>query len=314
MHDDGPRLHTGTPIPPRLIASVAGWAQQDDLMPGWLDTLPDTVADVCTRWDITLEPEIPDTFITLVLLGNSPRLGPVVVKSSPLADEFRAEATALRLAASDNVARQYEVDLDRSVMVIERIVPGTQLRDMAISDDDATRLAAATVATMWHPVPDPSGLVSLRQRMRALLDWTPRRDWVATDLIAPAQALVNERLDRSTRTCLLHGDFQHHNLLLRESGAWAIIDPKGLYGDPGFEIAAWMYNPPGVVERDDYLDIVRRRVAICSEAWGIDRQDLIAWAFAGAVLSVCWYPEDDWPSGLRDYFERCARQLRMLLP
>ena len=282
-------------------------------MPGWLDRLPDTVADVCTRWDITLEPEIPDTFITLVLLGHSTRLGPVVVKSSPLADEFRAEATALGLAASSNVARQYDVDLERSAMVIERIVPGTQLKQVAMSDDDATRLAARTVAMMWRTVPDPSGLVPLRHWMRALLDWSPRENWVATDLIAEAQALANDLLDRSARTNLLHGDFQHQNLLRRETGDWAIIDPKGLYGDPGFEVAAWMYNPSGVVERDDYLDVVRRRLPICSAIWGIDQRDLIAWAYIGAVLSICWYPEDDAPDGLRDYFERGARQLRTQL-
>lgn len=313
MRDDEPRLHTGTPIPRRLVTNVTGWAQ-DELTPGWLDGLPKTVADLCSRWEITLEPVIPDTFITLVLLGHSAQLGPVVIKSSPLADEFRAEATALGLAAGENVARLYDVDLDHSVMVIERIVPGTQLTEVAMSDAAATRLAAETVATMWHSVPDPAGLYPLRRWMRALLDWTPRPNFVAADLIEEAQALATALLARSTRTCLLHGDFQHHNLLLRESGAWAIIDPKGLYGDPGFEIAAWMYNPPGVIERADYLDVVRRRVEICSDVWGMDRQDLVAWAFVGAVLSVCWSADDLTPEGLLGYFEQGAWQLRTLLP
>ena len=314
MPADTIRLHSGTPVPPRLIETVARWPGQHDLTPGWLHALPDTVADVCSRWEITLDLDIPDTFITLVLLGHSNRLGPVVIKSSPLADEFRAEATALGLAASSNVARQYDVDLDRSVMVIERIVPGTQLKEVAMSDDDATRLAATTVATMWRPVPDPSQLVPLRHWMRALFNWSPRENWVATDLIADAQVLAKELLDRSTRTSLLHGDFQHQNLLRRESGDWAIIDPKGLYGDPGFEVAAWMYNPSGVVEQEDYLDVVRRRLEICSAIWGIDQRDLIAWAYAGAVLSACWYPDDDAPGSLLRYFERGARQLRTLLP
>ena len=306
-------LHHGAPIPRRLAGNVGNWDQRE-LTPGWLASLPETVEQLCARWRIELDPVIPDTHMTLVLLGHSARLGPVVIKSSPLADEFRAEATALGLAASSNVARQYDVDFDRSIMVIERIVPGTQLKEVAMSDDDATRLAARTVATMWRPVPDPSGLVPLRHWMRALFDWSPRENWVATDLIAGAQALANELLDRSTRTRLLHGDFQHQNLLRRESGDWAIIDPKGLYGDPGFEVAAWMYNPSGVVEHDDYLDVVRRRLEICSAIWGIDPRDLVAWAYVGAVLSVCWYPEDDAPDGLRDYFERGARQLRTLLP
>jgi streptomycin 6-kinase len=305
-------LHTGQPLPRQLVANVGKWAQ-DEVTPGWLASLPATVADLCAKWSIELDPVIPETYVTLVLLGRSTALGPVVIKSSPLAGEFRAEATALGLAAGENVARLYDVDFARSAMVIERIVPGTQLLHVAMTDEDATRLAAQTVATIWRPVPDPAGLHPLRHWMRALFDWSPRHDSLATDLVRQAQELGSSLLARSSRTCLLHGDFQHHNLLRRESGAWAIIDPKGLVGDPGFEIAAWMYNPPGVTTRDDYLDLVARRADICAEAWGIDRHELIAWAFVGAVLSVCWAAADSAPEGLQDYFERGSRQLRTLL-
>jgi streptomycin 6-kinase len=305
-------LHTGQQLPNQLVTNVSTW-NQDELTPGWLDSLPRTVADLCEKWGIELDPVIPDTNITLVLLGHSTALGPVVIKSSPIADEFRAEATALRLAASENVARVYDVDFERNIMVIERIVPGTQLLDAAMTDEDATRLAAATVATMWHPVPNPDGLHPLRQWMRALFDWPQDPKVIAPELIRHAQELGSSLLAKSTRVSLLHGDFQHHNLLLRANGDWAIIDPKGVVGDPGFEIAAWMYNPPGVTARDDYLDLVARRVEICAEVWGIDQQELIAWAFVGAVLSMCWSAGDPGPEGLLSYFGRGAEQLRMLL-
>jgi streptomycin 6-kinase len=305
-------LHTGQQLPNQLVTNVSTW-NQDELTPGWLDSLPRTVADLCEKWGIELDPVIPDTNITLVLLGHSTALGPVVIKSSPIADEFRAEATALRLAASENVARVYDVDFERNIMVIERIVPGTQLLDAAMTDEDATRLAAATVATMWHPVPNPDGLHPLRQWMRALFDWPQDPKVIAPELIRHAQELGSSLLAKSTRVSLLHGDFQHHNLLLRANGDWAIIDPKGVVGDPGFEIAAWMYNPPGVTARDDYLDLVARRVEICAEVWGIDQQELIAWAFVGAVLSMCWSAGDPGPEGLLSYFGRGAEQLRTLL-
>lgn len=305
-------LHTGWRLPPRLVTNVGKWAQHE-VTPGWLAALPATVAELCARWSIELDPVIPDTSITLVLLGHSAALGPVVIKSSPLADEFRAEATALALAAGENVARLYDVDLERSVMVIERIVPGTQLRQVAMTDEDATRLAAGTVATMWRPVPNPVGLHPLRRWMRALFDWSPRPERIAPDLVRHAQEVGASLLAQSSRVCLLHGDFQHHNVLQRASGEWAIIDPKGLIGDPGFEIAAWMYNPPGVTARDDYLELVARRVAICAEVWGIDRDELVAWAFVGAVLSVCWAASEPTPEDWRSQFDRGARQLRTLI-
>lgn len=305
-------LHTGMPVPRQLVTNVGTWAQHE-LTPGWLTSLPATVASVCAKWSIELDPAIPESNITLVLLGHSAQLGPVVIKSSPLADEFVAEATALELAAGDNVAQRYDVDFERSVMVIERILPGTQLRHVAMTDEDATRLAAETVATMWRPVPDPAGLHPLRHWMRDLFDWSPLPDRIATDLVEQAQELGLSLLATSRRACLLHGDFQHHNLLLRESGAWAIIDPKGLVGDPGFDVAAWMYNPPGVTARDDYLDLAARRIAICADIWSMDQQDLAAWAFVGTVLSACWSADDSAPDGLLRHFVRGAQQLRTLV-
>lgn len=306
-------LHTGEPLPRQLVETVTGWDPRQ-VTPGWLDEIPATIADLCAKWAIEIDRVVPDTYVTLVALGRSESLGPVVIKSSALAEEFAAEATALTLAAGENVVRVYDLDLARSVMVIERIVPGTQLRDAAMTDDDATRLAAETVATFWREVPDPSELHPLRRWMRALFEWSPRPDLIAPDLIQQAQELGAALLDRSSRSCLLHGDFQHHNLLQRSSGDWVIIDPKGLYGDPGFEFAAWMYNPEGVTARSDYPELARRRAAICAEIWGIEQQTLLEWAFVGAVLSMCWWNFESGPEDLSIHFSLGARQLQQLLP
>lgn len=306
------RLHTGHPLPRQMVETVSRW-DRGNLTPGWLDEVPRTVADLCDTWKIEIDHVVPNTYVTLVALGHADVLGPVVIKLSALADEFLCEATALRLGAGDNVARVYDLDIERSAMVIERIVPGTQLREAAMPDDEATRLAAETVATFWREVPDPVNLHPLRRWMRALFEWSPRPDLIDPELIQRARDLAEALLARSTRSRLLHGDFQHHNLLQRSSGEWVIIDPKGLYGDPGFEFAAWMYNPAGVTARADYLDLAVRRAAICSDVWGIDRQELIEWAFVGAVLSMCWWNNESGPEDLATHFALGARQLRQLL-
>jgi streptomycin 6-kinase len=274
-------------LPNGLITTLSKWSQHE-LTPGWISSLPATVEHLCARWDIELDPTIPETYVTLVLLGHSSELGPVVIKSSPLAGEFRAEATALRLAAGVNVCRVYDVDFDRSAMVLERIVPGTHLHSVPMTDEAATRLAAETVYSFWRPVSDPEGLHPLRQWMGALLEWSPRPTVIPADLISQAQDVAEALLANSTRSCLLHGDFQHHNLLQRASGDWAMIDPKGLVGDPGFDIGAWMYNPPGVTEGGGYRERAARRIAICADVWGLPQEDLAGWAFLAATLNACW--------------------------
>ncbi|MGH2549336.1 MAG: aminoglycoside phosphotransferase family protein [Thermomicrobiales bacterium] len=306
------RLHTGQVLPQKLVETVRGW-DPGQVTPGWLEAIPVTIAGLCAKWAIEIEAVVPDTFVTLVVLGHSAALGPVAIKSSALADEFLAEVTALQLGAGANVVRIHDLDLAGSAMVMERIVPGTQLRDAALSDDAATRLAAESVATFWRAVADPAHLHPLRRWMRALFEWQPRPELIAPDLIARAQELGETLLANSTRSCLLHGDFQHHNLLQRADGAWIIIDPKGVHGDPGFEFAAWMYNPPGVTARPDYPELARRRAAICAEIWGIEAQTLLEWALVGAVLSMCWWASDSGPQDLPTHFSLGARGLRGLV-
>ena len=308
------RLHTGHKVPEQIERTVRGWQRGDQpITPGWLESLPSAFSDLSEKWDIHINHIVPDTWVTLVALGDSAQLGPVVLKTSALADEFLSESTALQLGAGTNVARIYDLDAERSTLVLERIVPGTQLRDAKLSDDDATRLAAETIVGFWRDVPVTQHLHPLRKWMRALFNWSPRPDLIDQSLIEQAQALAENLLASSSRTCLLHGDFQHHNLLMRESGERVIIDPKGLYGDPGFEFAAWMYNPEGVTARPDYIQLANRRADICSEIWGIDRQRLLEWAFVGAVLSMCWWNTESGPEDLADHFARGAHGLRTLL-
>lgn len=266
------------------------------------------------HWDVSLEPRVYESMITLVVPGHSPKLGPVILKASPLADEFRSETTALQLAAAPNVARVYDVDLPNGVMLMERIVPGTQLRNALISDEDATRLAAHTVMSMWRPVPRPDGLHPLDRWMRDLFRWTGAPHLISPDLVLHAQEIGRALLDTAPQECLLHGDFQHQNLLQRSNGDWAVIDPKGLIGDPGFDIAAWMYNPPGISAHAGYPAIAARRIAIWSEITGMERGRLAAWAFTGAVLSACWSADDlGADQSWLNHAVRIAEELRNLL-
>jgi streptomycin 6-kinase len=212
-----------------------------------------------------------------------------------MADEFRSEAAALKSAGGERVSRLYDLDLGRNAMIVERIVPGTTLEQANLPDGEATRIAARIALEMWDKLSDTTGLHPLRRWMRSLFGWTSRPERIPDDLIHHARQLGTELLDVPTRTCLLHGDLHHTNILRRESGDWAIIDPKGLYGDPAFEVAAWIYNPGGITERSDFAELTARRLDILSEIWGIDRRHLVRWAFVGCVLSAVWAAEEPGP-------------------
>jgi streptomycin 6-kinase len=279
------KLHTGLIVPERVITNFNEFTHQD-FIPNWLSSLPTIIEALCAKWQIELEPTIADTWMTVVLFGTSPALGPVVMKSSPNAVELVAQARAFEIGAGDNVPRLYDLDLEHGTMVMERILPGTELRQVEMDDDVATRIAAETLRTFWRPVSEVEGLIPQRRVLQPLFDWTPQPELIDTSLVAQAQQLAASLLERSTQTCLVHGDFHHWNVLQRTSGEWVIIDPVGVVGDPASEIARWMHNPPEIAAREDFLDVAARRIRIWADVTGIDADVLASWALVGNVLNA----------------------------
>jgi streptomycin 6-kinase len=85
---------------------------------------------------------------------------------------------------------------------------------------------------------------------------------------------------------LLHGDLQHHNIL-RSGDTWLAIDPKGVVGDPGYEVGASFYNPmPLILDVPDLEQMLARRVAQLSEELGMERERIRGWALVKSVLNA----------------------------
>jgi streptomycin 6-kinase len=63
----------------------------------------------------------------------------------------------------------------------------------------------------------------------------------AKDIYMSVSAIYNQEK-------LLHGDLHYHNILLRDNGKYAVIDPQGRIGDPVFDIPRYIlieyYNFP----------------------------------------------------------------------
>jgi streptomycin 6-kinase len=95
---------------------------------------------------------------------------------------------------------------------------------------------------------------------------------------------------------LMHGDFHHFNILSSERG-WLMIDPKGVIGPVGYEVGPLMINPwNSISDRINFRVRAGRRVSILAERLGWERETIINWATAHAVLSAWWNIEgrEDW--------------------
>src|SRR5262249_49598177 len=89
----------------------------------------------------------------------------------------------------------------------------------------------------------------------------------------------------------LHGDIHHDNVLDFGARGWLAIDPKRLYGEPGFDYANLFCNPdmdhpsPAVATLPERF---ARRLEIVVERAGMDRHRLLQWIVAWTGLSAAW--------------------------
>ncbi|MGH2478392.1 MAG: aminoglycoside phosphotransferase family protein [Ktedonobacteraceae bacterium] len=264
----------------------------------WLASLPAILADCAERWQLTIFPPFLNLSYHYAAPAERADGTPVVIKACSPTGEFAEEAEALRLFQNGSMARLLEVDEEREVLLMERLLPGTLLSSLVPEQDErATSILAAVMKRIWRPVPAQhsfptvegwgSGLKHLRPQYNGGYGpFSPR-------LVQEAQALFSELSASSPQHMLLHGDLHHENILLA-GNTWRAIDPKGVVGDPGYETGALFYNPFGwIVATPNPRKILARRLDQLAEELEMDRERIRGWGLAQSVLSAWWNVEND---------------------
>jgi len=111
-------------------------------------------------------------------------------------------------------------------------------------------------------------------------------------LVERVESSVKDFFAENKDPVLMHGDFHHFNILSSERG-WLVIDPKGVIGPAGYEVGPLMINPwSSFSEGVNYRLRVKRRIDILHEHLGFERERILEWSLAHAVLSSWWSIED----------------------
>ena len=302
------------PPPPSFYQTILGVFGAEGA--AWLAALPALVAECEARFDIQVgEPfQLSYNYVAPAQRSDG---APLVLKLGVPNQELTSEMEALRLYDGDGCARLLHAEPERGIALIERLLPGTPLVTLQ-DDEQATRIAAGVLRRLWRPLPaglDPAQpwpfktLADLMQGLDALrLEFNGGSGPFPEALVSRAQALSGELLASAPPPILLHGDFHHYNILLcaqdtpgrrcDPSGSWLAIDAKGVLGEPAWDLGAFLYNPLDLYHRPDLPRLLRRRVDMLCEQLELDRQRLIGWGIAQAVLSAWWsyesHEEPDW--------------------
>ncbi len=264
--------------------------------PAWLAALPDLITECEQRWSLRAEPPFPDLSYNYVAPARRADGREVVLKLGVPQRELWTEIDALRLYAGQGAALLLDADPGRGVLLLERLSPGTPLAALP-DDNEATIVAAGIMRQLWRPAPAEHRFPAVAdwarglQRLRATFGGTtgpfPRRR------VEQAEALFADLLASARPPVLLHGDLHHANILAAERQPWLALDPKGLVGDPGYEVGPLLSNPWLKVATWPHFErVLARRLDVLAEHLSYDRERLRCWGLAQQVLSAWWTYED----------------------
>lgn len=263
----------------------------------WLERLPEIIAECAERWKLTVEPpfNLSYNYVAPVTRADGT---PAVLKVRCPNPEASCEMEALHAFAGDGVCAVLEQDPEHVASLLERVLPGRPLAALVAEDDErATAIAIDLLQRLWRPAPAEHSFPTVAGWAEGLARHRERFDGGTGPLPARLFEEAEEAFGWLLATGeerLLHGDCHHDNILSATREPWLIIDPKGIIGDPGYDLGAFLYNPwPGLLELPDPGRVIARRVDQLAEGLGMERARVRGWGIAQAVLSACWSVDDD---------------------
>lgn len=299
-------------LPAGFAASVRRtWGDVGD---AWLRVLPGVAAEVLRAWGLRPGPvfALARNWVSAVVLPDG---GDAVLKLGPAAaGHLPAEIAALRAFGGNGAVRLLRHDADRGALLLERATPGTDAAGLVPADDEEATSGAVTALRALHvPAPQDGTLPPLSTLTRALRDAarTPAPTHPPPEMVARAAALLTELEASAPPPVVLHGDLHHQNLLRATRSPWLAIDPHGAWGDPGYDVGAWLHNPMSV-PRAEVTGLVRRRTEHLADGLDLPLDRVIAWGYVKAVLSEVWFASEGETVGTHAL--AVARVLEPLLP
>ena len=263
----------------------------------WLDDLEKTIDELERLWLIEVRQPFPAgefNFVAPALRADGEQ---TVVKISPPFEtvEIVGEADYLRSRNGNGAVKLIVEDMTRRAILIERAVPGDNLTEV-FKDDEAGAVDPAIEvlrSILLLEPPDMRGIIKLEN----WFDGLRRHESTdfPSDYAAKALSIYDNLSGRPDRTFYLHGDFHPANIVSATRSPFLAIDPKGIVGDIGYEIAVFLNNFHWWQEtKTDIRPRLERAIAQFSDAFDLDSFELRQWAFAQMVLGA-WWTFDEMP-------------------
>lgn len=237
----------------------------------WIANLPQTTEALCKYWKLAnFEPVNNLTFNYIVKAFV--RTNPVIVKIICDEKSYREEQAAIDYFQRMGCARFIDSNDTHHALLLERAIPGMSLKSLYPAEAEfVISVYAATASKLHHKaLASAEHLLHIREWLQSIDRVAP--GFIPEPLLEKAKQLKHSLLTSANSEVFLHGDL-HLDNVLQHGSEWIVIDPKGIVGEPEFEIVAFDFiHQKEMRSPDEVKLILEDRVRLLAQKTALSAQ------------------------------------------
>ncbi|UOQ92091.1 aminoglycoside phosphotransferase family protein [Halobacillus shinanisalinarum] len=251
----------------------------------WLEQLPELIQYCEEKWKLQIkEPYcLSFNYVAPALRKGG---GEVVIKLGVPGKGISNEYEALKHL--NGIVPLIDADLDKGVLILEKIEPGNTLSELT-NESEICQIAAKVVKKMIVSTPPQTHLPSTLDRetdMKHICKQSLDQLGPFSNATLKRSAKVFAYLNKTMKEpMLVHGDFHHYNVLSNGPDSWVAIDPKGLIGEVEYDLIQFFMN---CLPENGAFGVIENRVEQLTQELNLNLQRLLLWGYAHSVLSSAW--------------------------
>lgn len=277
----------------------------------WFADLPMILNELTRVWNLSHVVPVENMSFNYVTKAIQYPNKPVILKIICDKNAFIDEMHALQYFDGSGSIQIIAVNECHHALLLQRAVPGVTLTSIYSSQIEYVMDSYVNTMQKLHQKHFTS-----QYNFKHISDWLIAIDHLTdhrcpAPLLEKAINLKNKLLASSTNEVLLHGDL-HHDNIIQQGDQWLAIDPKGIVGEPEFEIAAFdfMYvrelaNNPAIKK------IIENRAVRLAQKSNLNSQRIYDWILVRLVLMAAFQIEDNmdptWSLKLAEIIARVER-------
>lgn len=255
------------------------------------EKLKEKFAPYAKKWALTDFDLISHSSQRIVWRCCSQTYGNTVLKMSE-PSVLRTEYYTLRQYEGTRFCKVFEVDLDNGVLLLEDVVPGTSLRNECSLDKRIDVFCSLYKNLHMQPL-HANVFPSYFDWVVRICEYMRRRENCVSLFhhISRARDICLELSLKYSQKQLLHGDLHHDNILLSQDGNYRIIDPKGVIGDPIFDVPRFILNEFTEERNEQLLKKINTIIDMLEQQLHIPNDSLRKCLYIETAMGMCWYVE-----------------------